>query len=90
MADLRLEKFTDRTESNPSELFRQVEAGTPTHSSKDAALRSYEAELEVLAAKYGTNIAGLLGKAHSSVGKFDADFERALSLSTRINFLKNV
>lgn len=60
------------------------------HTSKDAALKSFAGELEVLAAKYATNIDGLLEKAHSSAGKFNADFERALSLSTRIKFLKSV
>jgi hypothetical protein len=100
MADPRFEKFTDRGESgsehtrsselNPSELFRQIEVGAPAHSSNAAALRSYVTELESLAAKYATNIEGLLEKAHSSVGKFNVDFERALSLSTRISFLKNV
>ncbi|MDR3608734.1 MAG: hypothetical protein P4M08_15325 [Oligoflexia bacterium] len=100
MTDPRLEKFADRietgsgtprtNEARPSELFREVEAKVPAHSSKDAALKSYQTELEVLAAKYGTNIEDLLEKAHSSVGKYDPDFERAISLSKRIHFLKNV
>ena len=73
----------------PCTLFTEIEAASPSHASNQEALNSYSRELEILASKYQLDIPHFLSRCHESAGQFNADFERALSLSKRIAFLKD-
>lgn len=55
----------------------------------ETALLAYAQELEQLATKYRMSSEDLMAHAHADVAQYNQDFERALTLYSRIRILRN-
>ena len=77
---------TTEQKIDKSKLYEEAEKKTPKFASNEEALIFYVKELETLSNKYKCSISDLIKKAEEE--PMNDDFSLALSLSRKVQFLK--